>query len=204
MKFARTVAALGASLTVAACVAQPPAAPAVTVLPGKNKDAAAFQQDQTICEQHAVAHTGYGTPSNSPVRPPAVAQAAPATPANAQIAPAAPPDQAAYVQCMAARGDTVQIASPVAGDSGYAYAYPYAPGYPYPYAGPYPYAYPYDGFYGGWYGGGWGWGRGGWGHGAWNRGGLGRGGLGRGGWGRGGWARGAGSHGGGSHGGGHR
>jgi len=73
---------------------------------------------------------------------------------------------AAYAQCMSAKGNSVQVPQ-----GGYAAGYGYPAGYPaygypaYPYAG-----YPYGYGYGGpaiVVGGGWGWGGGGWGGGGW-------------------------------------
>src|ERR1700679_2057028 len=66
MKFARMLAVLGANLAVGACVAGPPPGPAGLVMPGKDKSQAAFQQDQAVCQQHAVARTGYGDASQNP------------------------------------------------------------------------------------------------------------------------------------------
>jgi hypothetical protein len=142
---ARTLAALVASLTLSACATDPPPGPAGMITPGKDKTAAAFQQDQAICQQHALAHTGYGGPSQltpsapapaeplpTPSAPTPVSQVDPAT--GAAAAPAQPTDDVGFMQCMAARGDSVQVVA--AG-----YPYPYAP-YPYPYY-PYPYGYSY-------------------------------------------------------------
>ena len=39
-------------------VAALPFDPAVMVMPGKDKTEASFQEDQSICHQHAIAHTG--------------------------------------------------------------------------------------------------------------------------------------------------
>jgi hypothetical protein len=97
------------------------------VTPGKDKTEAAFQQDEAICRQHAIAHTGYGDLSTP----------APATQADAAVTPTEPSADVAYLQCMAARGDTVQMAAIPA----YPSPYPYDPG-PYWAGGPYPYAYP--------------------------------------------------------------
>jgi hypothetical protein len=56
---ARRLASLGVLLALGACASAPPPDPGMTVLPGKGKDLAAFQQDQLVCWRHAVAHTGY-------------------------------------------------------------------------------------------------------------------------------------------------
>jgi hypothetical protein len=234
---ASKLALLGATLAVSACVAGPPPGPPMGIVgPGKDKTQAAFQQDQSICQQHAVSQTGYGlAPQNPADHPPAsetpiVLSGAPANaappapesaPANATppIPDSAPangpppnasnglanyemppgteiPGEMSYLQCMAARGDNVQLI-PVNG---------YYDGYGYPY--PYPYAYPYYDYgipiYGGlvagwgWYG----WGHGGWHGGYWGRGYWGRGYWGRGGWGHAGWGHGGWGHGGMGHGGG--
>ncbi len=145
---ARTLAALFAGLSLSACATDPPPGPAGLITPGKDKTAAAFQLDQTICQQHALAHTGYGGPSQlTPSAPAPTATAEPAprpsapTPASqvasaigAAPAPAQPTDDVGFMQCMAARGDTVQAVA-------VGYRYPYPP-YPYPYY-PYSYGYPY-------------------------------------------------------------
>jgi hypothetical protein len=204
VKVAHTLAFFGVNLAVAACVAGPPPGPMGVVAPGKDKSQAAFQQDQSICQQHAVAQTGYGDAPQNPAdhlpadgTPPSSAGG----PASAPIPPGtAPPGELSFLQCMAARGDIVQATS-AGGSDGYSYPYPYPYGYGYPYYG---YGYPYYGALivggGGWYG--WGWRNGGWGHGYWGRAGWGRGGWG---YGHGGWGHaggGGGGHGGG--GGGHR
>jgi hypothetical protein len=130
------LAALGASLTLGACVGGPPPGPAALVLPGKDKTVAAFQQDEAICQQHAVAQTGYGDPSQPATSSPA------GSATGAEAAMAQPSSDVSFMQCMAARGDTVQAVA-----AGYGYAAPYA--YPYPDYG-YPYFYPgYDVAFGG-------------------------------------------------------
>jgi hypothetical protein len=206
MKLAGALMTLGASLTVGACVAGPPPGPPFVVMPGKDKSEVAFQQDQSICQQHAIAHTGYDDSSQHPngPTPPTQAPAASGTGAEtpAMLAGATPLDDLSYMQCMAARGDIVQLPSMDGYPGGYPYnypypyssaAYPYSPAYPYPSGYGYPYGYPYyAGFVGGgwWHGGVWGWHHGGWSHAGW----------------RGGWAHagfhGSGGHGGGGHGGG--
>jgi hypothetical protein len=65
VKVAHTLALFGVNLAVAACVAGPPPGPTGMVAPGKDKSQAAFQQDQSICQQHAVAQTGYGNAPQS-------------------------------------------------------------------------------------------------------------------------------------------
>ena len=108
----------------------------------------------------------------------------------------APPGEVSYLQCMAARGNIVQLASAGGYYDGYSYPYPYSYGYGYPYYGGLITGWGWGGWYGwGWRHGGWGygyWGRGGWGHGGWGRGGWGHGGWGHGGWGHGGWGHGGG------------
>jgi hypothetical protein len=54
---------LGASLIIAGCVASPPQGPSVLTFPGMEKSAVAFQQDQSICQRHAISHSGYGLSS---------------------------------------------------------------------------------------------------------------------------------------------
>jgi hypothetical protein len=203
VKVARTLALLSVTLVVSACVAGPPPGPMGVVAPGKDKSQAAFQQDQSVCQQHAVAQTGYGEASQNPAdhpppneTPPGPgsfsANATPPSSAGAAVPPGTEvPGEMSYLQCMAARGDIVQMTS-AGGYSDSGYGYPYAYGYPY-----YGYDYPlYGGLIAGW--GGWyGWRHGGWGHGYWGHGGWGHGGWGHGGWGHGGW----GGHGGFGHGG---
>jgi hypothetical protein len=66
MKYTGTLGSLSASLLLVGCAA--PAPQAVVAFPGKDKSAAAFQQDEAICRQHAISHTGYGLPSEpSPI-----------------------------------------------------------------------------------------------------------------------------------------
>jgi hypothetical protein len=101
------------------------------VVPGQGKTEAAFQQDEAICQQHAISHTGYGDAS----QPPPTSAAAPAT--GVVASPGQPSQDVSFMQCMAARGDIVQMGSP----GGYPYGYN-AP-YPYPYAYGYGYGYPY-------------------------------------------------------------
>ncbi|WP_428492862.1 hypothetical protein [Rhodopila sp.] len=133
------VMALGVVMLLGACAASPDAA--FRVLPGPGKDQAAFGQDQAVCQQHAVAHTGYGTPA-----PPTAGAAAKP---GAIAATGVPFDATGYLQCMASRGDTVQAQPsayplgiypdeyPYAYQYGYPYAYSYGvpaePGYPYPF-----------------------------------------------------------------------
>lgn len=142
----RGLAPLGVALLLGACATSSGAA--FSVLPGPGKDQAAFQQDMLVCQQHAVAHTGY----NAPV--PTAAAGAAANPVDT-VAPGGtqPFDATGYLQCMASRGDTVQ-AQPTAYAAGiypdgysYPYGYPYAYGYPTGYGLPGPF---YDGgLYGG-------------------------------------------------------
>jgi hypothetical protein len=127
--FARALVALTISLTATACATT--ASPDVIVLPGNGKDQAAFQQDDQICRQHAVAYTGYEA---VPPLPPA-ATAAPSDPTPPAVPAAAvtdsvPGDQVAYDQCMTSRGNVIQpirtaYALPPAG-----YVQPYPFGYP--------------------------------------------------------------------------
>ena len=142
---------LGSALLLAGC-STPESA--FSVLPGPGKDQAAFQQDMMICQQHAVAHTGYNTPvPPTPVPPtpvpPATAPpqppppAATGGPANTAANPPAPGsiqplDEAGYLQCMASRGDTVQ-AEPGAYADGF---YPNGDFGPYDYPWDYSYGYP--------------------------------------------------------------
>jgi hypothetical protein len=127
----RILLVLGATLALGACVAGPASNPVAMVSPGSDRTAAEFQQDQAVCQQHAAAQTGYGTPAA-----PAPASLA-GSPTGAAAAPAQRTDDVSFMQCMAARGDSVQIVA--MGDQG-AYAPPYA--YDYPGAGFYPYGFP--------------------------------------------------------------
>jgi len=214
-------APIGVALTLAACASSPPGYP-VAVLPGTGKDQAAFQQDVRVCQQHAVAHTGYtdsalSAPPDTPagITPNGATQAAPLIPGNATanaVAPAGtqPFDAAGYLQCMAARGDTVQPQPYADAEAAYPYgsAYPDGYAYGYPYAAAYPYPFYDDGFYGGIGWGGFGNGHfhhGGFAHGGFAHGGFAHGGFAHGGFGggfaHGGFGGGFG-HGGGGHGGG--
>ena len=153
---------LGAALMLGACATARPPVPAVIVVPGSGKDFAALQQDDTICRRDVAANTGYGdlalphTPGSNAVPTGATGKAgtaagAPAgsgtTAANASGAssPEPPdetiPNQTGYLQCMAARGDTVRSEPAEYAETAnwYGYAYPYG-------AYPYGYGYPY-GFY---------------------------------------------------------
>ena len=62
---AQRLAPLGIALALGACASTPSPGLPVVVLPGTGKDLAAFHQDELICQQHAVAHTGYGGPTGS-------------------------------------------------------------------------------------------------------------------------------------------
>lgn len=148
---------LGFALVLGACASTPPPGPSLAVLPGTGKDLAAFQQDDMICQQHAVARTGYGSPAGaaeagSPAGTAGSAAngasgketagvtpvAAGTTAANAAVPVGTQPfDEAGYLQCMASRGDTVQPQP-----AGYAAAYPYGDSYTYAFG--YPYGYTYD------------------------------------------------------------
>jgi len=155
---------LGAALMLGACASGPPPGPAVIVVPGSGKDFTAFQQDDTICQRHAVANTGYGdlarahtqgSANTAPIGATgeigmpraagttggvATAVGAPSgsdTPAaTSRASTPEPPDetipnQLQFVQCMAARGDTVRPAPSGYTEAAnwYGYAYPYD--YPY-------------------------------------------------------------------------
>jgi hypothetical protein len=127
--FARALVALTISLTATACATT--ASPDVIVLPGNGKDQAAFQQDDQICRQHAVAYTGYE--AVPPLPPAATAAASDPTPpavTAAAVTDSVPGDQVAYDQCMTSRGNVIQpirtaYALPPAG-----YVQPYPFGYP--------------------------------------------------------------------------
>ncbi|WP_158924426.1 hypothetical protein [Acidisphaera sp. S103] len=159
---------LGAVLMLGACVSRPPPGPAAIVMPGAGKDFAAFQQDDAVCRRHAAANTGYGdlalphtVGSNAAISgPTGDAGAAAGAPTGSGAAAAnaagasipepngeAVPNQLGYLQCMAARGDTVRPGptGDVEAANWYGYPYPYDYSYPYPYG--YGYGYPYD-FYG--------------------------------------------------------
>lgn len=160
------LASISVVLVLGACAASPGSG--FTVLPGSGKDQAAFQQDSLVCQQHAVAHTGYNTPVPSVTTGP-VAGATNAAPEGGGPQPF---DQAGYLQCMASRGDTVQAlpaayaAEPYPDGDAWPYGYPF--GYPDGY--PVGFGYP-DPFYdGGLYGGfGFGFGYGRFGHGRFDR-----------------------------------
>jgi hypothetical protein len=201
----RSLAALAVTLTLAGCVADPPPSPAGMIMPGADKTAAAFQFDQAVCLQHAFSQTGYGGPSAP--GPTQLAPSAPAPSASDPTAPASgsgnqsgsetgvaaalaqPSADINFMQCMAARGDTVQVAQ-----AGYPYPYPAPYPYPYPYPYGYSYGYPYPYSYpgGGIFFGGFGF-QDRFHHGYFNRGGF-----------HGGAFHGGAFHGGGFHGGGHR
>jgi hypothetical protein len=218
MLLVRQVVPLGA-LALAGCVTPPPTSPAFVVVPGSTKTMAEFQQDDSICRQHASALTGYDTPAQnatggavpngasgtSAAQPPGktTSSAAATEPSKGASPPiTGQPNEVAYDQCMAARGNLVQPA-PQPYDATYA-------GYGY-YDFGFPYADYYDGFYGGW-----GWGVGGvfvydryhhgpFFHDRFHGGGYGR--FAHAGWSHGGWGHGGFGHGGGGHsggGGGHR
>ncbi len=137
MKVAHALALLGVNLAVSACVAGPPPGPIGVVAPGKDKSQAAFQQDQTVCQQHAVAQTGYGNPSQNPADHLPADGTLPGSGGGSAAAAVSsgtePPGEVSYLQCMAARGDIVQLASTGGYYGGYSYAYPYPYGYGYPY-----------------------------------------------------------------------
>jgi hypothetical protein len=181
------MASLGAALALAACASQIPETFPASVVPGKGKDLAAFQQDDAVCRHHALAHTGYAS-----LPPPAASGAASGLGAKTSAAGTGPNteqseadggDEVGYLQCMAARGDTVQVQPGYAeAVSPYFYAAPY--GYPYGYG----YPFGFGDFYGGvdlgfGYGGGRyrGWHGGHWGHGGFAHAGGGHGGGGHGG-----------------------
>jgi hypothetical protein len=168
---ARRLLPFGPVLILGACASGPTPDPAAIVVPGSGKDFAAFQEDDTICRRHVVANTGHGdlAPPQTPVSNAATAgttgesgaaagapggPGAAATKASDASAPVPPdaivPNQLGYLECMAARDDTV-LPEPIRyGESAnwYGYAYPY--NYPWPYSRFYPYDFyaPYE-FYGG-------------------------------------------------------
>ena len=191
-RLVRKAAPFGIALTLAACVYQSPPLSRLSVLPGKSKSLAAFQQDNAICQQHAVTHTGYNDLAPSSTTNPSNGTG-PNGSATATAIDPEPPDSAGYLQCMASRGNTVQPEGTYAAlpyPYGFSYGYADAFGYPVGYGYPYPF---YDGgFYGGF---GWG-GRYG---GGWGRRSYGHGGFARGGYGHGDFAHGGGSRGGGGH-----
>ena len=88
------------------CSMNEPDPPLIVVVPGPGKTTAAFQQDDAACRQHAATHAGYdaaGTPDPS---------AAP------QIT-----DETAYAQCMASRGEAVQVQAEPVDPPPYRYLY---------------------------------------------------------------------------------
>jgi hypothetical protein len=103
------------------------------------KSAVAFQQDQSICQRHAISHSGYGLPSEPATQTqdggPAANTAEGAAPAGpgagtnqaSATAVAEMPDELSYAQCKAARGNTVQLL-PVYNEQ-YTDAYPDGFGY---------------------------------------------------------------------------
>ena len=139
MKVAHTLGLLGVNLAVSACVAGPPPGPMGVVAPGKDKSQAAFQQDQSVCQQHAVAQTGYGNASQNPADHLPADGTLPGSAGGSASAAVpsgtAPPGEVSYLQCMAARGNIVQLASAGGYYDGYSYPYPYPYGYGYPYYG---------------------------------------------------------------------
>ncbi len=161
----RRLTPLAVILLLSACATLPEADPTFTVVPGQGKALAAFQQDDVVCRRHAVSHTGYGDPA------PAGATGSAEPPSADMIT-----DDTAYLQCMAARGNTVYVQPAPNFAAVDAYDYPYGYGYPGPL---------YDGgLYAGFGWGGWyhhGWRHGGWHNGGWHHGFAGRGGAGRGG-----------------------
>ena len=161
---ARRMLPLGAALMLGACVSEPPPGPTAIVVPGSGKDFAAFQQDDAVCRRHAASHTGYGdlrpphaegshAVINSPTEEAGAAggvgtptdSGATSAHAPGTSAPEPPdetvPNQLGYLQCMAARGDTVrpEPAGYVEAANWYGTAYPYDYCYPYPYGCGYPY-----------------------------------------------------------------
>jgi hypothetical protein len=188
MYSARKLGSLGASLIMVGCVVSPPQGPSILTFPGTDKSAVAFQQDQSICQRHAISHSDYGLPSEPATQTPdgsaAANTAAGAAPAGADAesnkasAPAVAemPDELGYAQCMAARGNTVQLSPVFLYNEQYADAYPDGFGYGsggYPFVGGFGvfgfgsghhHGFHNDGHHGGGYHGGWG-GHGGPGHG---------------------------------------
>ncbi len=217
MKFVHTLGSLAASILLAGCaVSAPQDGPSVLTFPGKDKSAADFRQDQAICQQHAISHTGYGLPPETAARqsdssPGGSAVAAPSAAAGAptgevsSTAGAEIPDEVGFAQCMAARGNTVvptydeQSEYAFRGNFGYGSNYLYA--YPF-YGAALVGGFGHSGFnqghhhHGGAY-------HGGGHHGGWGGHGGGHGGWGGHGGGHGGWGGHRGGHGGGGHGGGH-
>lgn len=82
------------------------------VTPAPGRDEAAFQQDLRVCQRHAETGSGYDDSETHAAPPPS------APSAGAGLAT----EDAAFVQCMAARGDQVTPAP-----SAYAAAYPVDP-----------------------------------------------------------------------------
>jgi hypothetical protein len=173
LRLAPILASLGATVALSACVSVQPPSPSAIVVPGQGKNLAAFQQDDLVCQRHAIAHTGYAgeTPGGL----------AGGENASAPIATEAL-DEVGYAQCMAARGNIVQPGPPeyaIPPDlygNGYVAGFPY--GYPYGFGSPEPV-----------FTAGFGWGgrrRGGWGHNGFVHGGFSHGGFSHGGAGRGG------------------
>ena len=95
MKVAHTLALFGVNLAVSACVAGPPPGPMGVVAPGKDKSQAAFQQDQSVCQQHAVAQTGYGNASQNPADHPPADETLPGSDGGSASAPAPSGDRTA-------------------------------------------------------------------------------------------------------------
>jgi hypothetical protein len=107
-------------LSLSACAVAPPTGPDVMVMPAQGKSFAEFQQDDTSCRQYASLLFGSAAGSND---------------ARASGASLQHRYDASYVQCMAAKGESVPTmpASVAAADpyGPYRYAYPAYPGYYY-------------------------------------------------------------------------
>jgi hypothetical protein len=63
---ARRLLPFGVALMLGACALEPTPNPAAIIVPGPEKDVAAFQQDDVICRSHAATGTGYGDLSQRP------------------------------------------------------------------------------------------------------------------------------------------
>ncbi len=161
MSSSRFVIPLGAALTLGGCVVATP--PTLVAAPGQNKDAAAFERDESSCRQQA-SQAAYisQAPGGAPVD----------TKSRSGNAAAWQRYDTSYAQCMTGHGDSVQPAAWAGVYGGYpaAYGYPYGVyGYPFAYGYPYGLGYfGYPGFYGGFYPG-FGFGFGGFGFGGYGR-----------------------------------
>ncbi|MBV8591258.1 MAG: glycine zipper family protein, partial [Acetobacteraceae bacterium] len=65
MNTLRKCVSLSGALLLADCAVPPPPGPTVMAVPGPNKNAQAFQQDDISCRQYAAAQSGFVSPSQA-------------------------------------------------------------------------------------------------------------------------------------------